>query len=118
MGKVWHLQLLGQFCARRGELVERRFGLETSGFLLAPPAGGGAPRHSRDHLAALLWPESTAKNGRGSLRQALAALSRALEPPGIPRGTVLITDRQGIQLNREAVSTDVELFRTACRAAA
>src|SRR5262249_8707278 len=48
--------------------------------------------------------------GRNSLRVALASLRRQLEPPGVLRGSILISDRDNLRLNPLAVSTDVEEF--------
>jgi len=45
--------------------------------LLAYLAITGQP-HSREHLAALLWPEADTEHARGALRAALAALRRAV----------------------------------------
>lgn len=40
--------------------------------------------HAREKLAALLWPESDASRGRGSLRNTLGYLRAALKPAGEP----------------------------------
>jgi DNA-binding SARP family transcriptional activator len=61
---------------------------------------------SRDHLAALLWPESDPKQSRGSLRRALATLTKRLP------GTWWEADRASIAFRADAdIWVDVEEFR-------
>lgn len=117
MGRVWRVELLGGLRARRGEQTVSRFGLGSSGLLLAHLALPVGRIHPREALAEWLWPETPPEQGRTNLRSALAALRRALEPPGIPAGAVLVTDRQTVKLDDAAVTTDVDAFRAACRAA-
>src|SRR5205823_1820341 len=87
-----------------------------------------------------LWPEVEPADGRNSLRQTLFLLRRQLEPrvvagaslmvegpakrgPSSPAAssqqpaTVLLTDRSSVQLNPEAITTDVAEFQVALRAA-
>jgi predicted ATPase/DNA-binding SARP family transcriptional activator len=49
--------------------------------------------HSREHLAALLWGDSTDEQARASLRTALAAIRKELGDD------ILFTDRETVQLN-------------------
>jgi DNA-binding SARP family transcriptional activator len=73
--------------------------------LLAYLSTKTAPQ-SRDHLAALLWPDSDRRQSRGSLRRALATLTKSLP------GTWWEADRASIALRHEAdVWVDVEEFR-------
>src|SRR5262249_4938598 len=55
---------------------------------------------------------------RHKLSVALSALRRELEPAGVPDGSVLLADRVTVALSPGAVSTDVEAFEAALRAAA
>jgi len=68
-------------------------------------------------LADLLWPDFAGQAARNSLNTALSSLRRQLEPPGVSSGAVLIADRFVVRLNPEAMTTDVDDFRTALRAA-
>jgi DNA-binding SARP family transcriptional activator len=69
--------------------------------------------HSRDSLATLLWPELDQQRGRAYLRRDLAILNTSLP------GAWLSTDREMVELNREAgLWLDVEQFQrllAACR---
>jgi predicted ATPase/DNA-binding SARP family transcriptional activator/Tfp pilus assembly protein PilF len=74
-------------------------------------------RHSRAELIALLWPDAEPHLARHSLSQALSALRQILEPPGTPFGAVLRVDHELVELNRDAVSTDVSALEAALKAA-
>lgn len=71
--------------------------------------------HAREMLVDLLWPEEAEEPGRHNLRNALSALRRQLEPPDLPAGTVLLTNRATVQLNPDLVTTDVGDFESALR---
>lgn len=59
--------------------------------------------HPRDVLAALLWGDLPQERARASLNTLLWRLRSALEPPGIPAETYLLTTSLGeIGFNREA----------------
>lgn len=58
-------------------------------------------RHSRDHLASLLWPDSTSENARSNLRHTLWRLRSILEEAGC--------DEQGLIVDDETI-----MFDTAC----
>jgi len=62
-------------------------------------------RHTRDALAALLWPEYNQARSRAALRRTLSALRGARE------GGWLLVDREGVDLARDAVLVDVDRFR-------
>jgi DNA-binding SARP family transcriptional activator len=66
--------------------------------------------HPRDVLVELFWPDVELESGRTSLRSALPVLRRRLEPPDVPPGSVLVSDRQNVRLSPEWVSTDVVEF--------
>ncbi len=69
-------------------------------YLALPPGRA----HPRDKLAALLWGETGDEQARGSLRQALAALRRAL-----PAG-VLVSKGETVALDPAAVEVDAGAF--------
>ena len=70
-------------------------------------------RHSRDTLAALLWPEYDQAHARATLRRTLSTLNKALA------GTWLEIDREHVSLNFDAgIWVDVHEFKrhlAACR---
>ncbi len=76
--------------------------------LLAYLAVRPGERHSRGHLAPLLWGDSADVQARQSLRQGLAALRRAL---GSAR-SALVIDGHSVQLNAAQVDVDVAEFET------
>jgi DNA-binding SARP family transcriptional activator len=77
--------------------------------LLAYLAVEGARAHSREHLAALLWPEQPDRVARQNLRQALYALRQTLDPLDPP---VLLVDAQSVQWNPASDSwRDIDAFR-------
>ncbi len=94
-----------------------RFQTRKAGALLSFLALNLGRKLSRDEVAELLWPETEPESARMSLRTALSSLRRQLEPPGVPSGVVLITDRTTVQLNPQAVSTDVSDFLSIVREA-
>jgi DNA-binding SARP family transcriptional activator/TolB-like protein len=131
MDEWWRIQLLGELRAQLGEHagddrrpgeasgpVATRFETRKTGALLAYLAFHLDRAVSREVLAEQLWPEEDPDATRPRLRQALAALRRALEPPGTPAATVLIADRATVRLDPQAVTTDVAEFERALRAAA
>jgi len=68
--------------------------------------------YARDRLASLLWDDSDPELGRASLRQALAALRRAL--PGAA-AQALLGDSSSIALDAALASSDVQQFRDLTR---
>lgn len=118
LGEPWRIGLFGRLQASQGQRVITRFRTQKTGTLLAYLAYFQRRTHPREQLIELLWPEREVNAGRTSLRTALASLRRQLEPPGIPVGSVLITDRTNVQLNPAAVITDVADFEAALRTAA
>src|SRR5205807_7131013 len=104
------VDLLGTFRIRYGEHVVTRFRTHKTGALLAYLAFYADRSHARDVLVDLLWPEAKVGDGQQSLRTALTSLRHQLEPPGVAEGTVLHTNRSAVQLNPEAITTDVGDF--------
>lgn len=72
--------------------------------LLAYLAVTGRP-HSRDHLAALLWPEADQARARSALRRTLSTLNSALGGRG------LLIEREALGLVADAIDVDVLTFR-------
>ena len=122
IGGAVRIELLGglrvvQNCFPEGEpgIVSRFRTHKTAALLAFLAYHRDQPPHARDTLIATFWPESDA--GRQSLRQALSSLRGQLEPPSVPSGSVLVTDRQTVRLNPAVVTTDVAEFATALAAA-
>ena len=116
METPWRIELLGWLRAEQGERVVTRFVTRKTAALLACLALWPRRAHAREELIDRLWPDADLDAGRQRLRQALTSLRRQLEPPGTPRGGVLIADRTHCRLNPDAISTDVADFEAACRA--
>lgn len=110
--KLWDISLLGSFQAKRTDqaVILNRFRTRKTASLLAFLALNMQAAHSRDKLIELLWPASTPKSGRNSLRVSLNALRRQLEPDDSLKGQVILSQGQTLQLNRDRVQTDVQRF--------
>jgi len=125
MASLWRIELFGGLRLQRLPLHE-------------PPASGAPildrfrsrrasalvaflsyfPRaHARQVLTELLWPDGDEQMSRAHLRVVLSSLRRDLEPDDVPSGSVLVADRNLVQLNFAAVTTDVGEFETALHAA-
>jgi predicted ATPase/DNA-binding SARP family transcriptional activator/class 3 adenylate cyclase len=117
MDAPWRIELLGWLRAVHGDRVVSRFRRQKTGVLLAYLAYYPQRSHARDALTEMLWPERDPEAGRRDLRVALSSLRHQLEPPGVPPGAVLITDRACVQLNPAACTTDVAAFEAALQAA-
>jgi predicted ATPase/DNA-binding SARP family transcriptional activator len=113
----WKIRLFASLRAECEQRVVNRFRTQKTGLLLAYIAYYPGS-HPREVLAELLWPDSDPTAARQNLNMAVSSLRRQLEPPGVPVGAVLLSDRFTLQLNPEAYSTDVALFQTALRQAA
>src|SRR5579871_454339 len=111
-----YIQLLGGLQVQQGDQVVSRFRTQKTASLLAYLAYFRKRAHQRDDLIALFWPEADPEAGRTSLRTALSSLRRQLEPPGAG-GSVLVAGRESVQLHAHTVSTDVEQFVSALKAA-
>jgi DNA-binding SARP family transcriptional activator len=113
----WKIQLLGGLRAERDGRIITRFRTQKTGGLLAYLAYHAQNHHSREVLVEQFWPDLEAAAPRMSLSVALSSLRRQLEPPGVPAGSVLMTDRFTVQLNPAAVQVDVAEFEAALRRA-
>jgi predicted ATPase/DNA-binding SARP family transcriptional activator len=121
MDLLWRIELFGWLRAagtpRVVDHVVRRFQTQKTASLLAYLSYFRERSHPREALIELLWPESPVEAGRNRLKVALSSLRHQLEPPGIPRGAVILADRVSVQLNPAACSTDVVEFRVALQEA-
>src|SRR5438094_807818 len=78
------IELLGDLRVRRGDRVITHFETRKTAALLAYLAYHLHRSHPREVLAEILWPEEDPEATRARLRQALAALRRAIEVRGPP----------------------------------
>jgi DNA-binding SARP family transcriptional activator len=90
-----------------------KFATQKTSNLLAYLALHPGATFAREELADLLWPDAPGGGGRQSLRVALHALRKALEPPGSAPGSVLAADRDSVSLALGSVTTDVADFERA-----
>ena len=110
MNHTCRIELLGGLRVLQNGRILTRLETRKTGALLAYLAFFRHRSHPRETLAEMLWPDEAPEAIRNRLKQALSALRRALEPPGTPAGHVLIADRVQIQLNPQAIATDVAEF--------
>lgn len=118
MNALWSIQLFGALRAQFEERRITRFRSQQTGSLLAYLAYHRDRSHSRETLIELFWPNSEPEAGRHNLSNALSSLRNQLELPGMPGGSVIIADRFSVELNSDAVITDVVVFEQALRRAA
>lgn len=114
---VWRIELLGGLSVKRDDRVITRFRTHKTGALLAYLAFYRQRTHSREVLADLFWGEYNLEDARNSLSKAISSLRQQLEPPGIPRNSIMAAGRFTLQLNPENVITDVAEFEEAAGAA-
>src|SRR5262245_56429845 len=121
MERPWRIELLGACRATLGgggpERTVAQFSTRKVAALLAYLAYFAEREHPREILIDLLWPESDESAGRKSPNVALSSLRQQLEPPGVPPGAVLVTDRFTAHLNPSGAATDVREFLDAAEAA-
>ncbi len=108
------LQLLGPLRVLDGAGTEIKIPSRKSRALLAYLALKPSESHGRDRLAALLWEDADEDLARTSLRQAIAALRRAL-----PRTahSILVATTDSLALDGQAFASDLSRFRQALAAA-
>ena len=116
-GGPWHITLFGGLRAQRGEQIITRFTTQKVASLFAYLSFYRRQAHSREILIELLWPDSDVPTLRNNLSVALSSLRNQFEPPGVPQGTVLRADRFSVGLNPATVTTDVQEFEQALKAA-
>lgn len=108
------LQLLGPLRVLDEHGAELKIASRKSRALLAYLALRPGESHGRERLATLLWEEADDDLARTSLRQAIAALRKAL-----PKSChcALVTTTDSIALDAQAVDCDLVRFRRALAAA-
>lgn len=111
------IEMFGGLHLHAGARVITRFRTHKTAALLAYMAYYCRKSHPRELLIDIFWPEFDMTAGRNYLSKALSSLRRQLEPPGITTGAVLIADRFNIQLNPEAIISDVMEFMNSLDAA-
>jgi len=108
--RVWRIELLGTLKGIRHGQELTRFRTRRVASLLAYLAYFRQRVHSRDEISEMLWPDVSIDTSRRNLRQALSSLRHALEPAPLPKGSVILTIHDGVQLNPETFTTDVSEF--------
>src|SRR5437762_535541 len=111
--RLWHIEMLGELRARQPDGTVIRFRTQKTAALLAYLAYHLQREHPREELLEIFWPGEEMEVARHKLSVALSALRQKLEPPGIPDGAVLATERFSVRLNPESVVTDVEELEAA-----
>lgn len=102
------LQVLGAFHVRDARGGEIRIASRKGRALLAYLALRAGESHSRDRLANLLWEDADEELARTSLRQALAALRKALPSSA---QAALLADTESVGVDAELLSSDIDAFR-------
>jgi predicted ATPase len=110
MQQRWRIRLLGRIAIDIGERQIERFPTQKMAGLLAYLALHPRQSHPREYLIDLFWPEFDREAGRNSLRNALSALRRQLEPAGMPHNSVILADKHSVRLNFQIGDTDVAEF--------
>ncbi|WP_395139406.1 BTAD domain-containing putative transcriptional regulator, partial [Armatimonas sp.] len=105
----WFIRMLGRLEILQGQGQPKALRNGRDASLLAFLAFHRETEHSRERLAELFWGEQ--QDAAALLRGSLTRLRRHLEQAGTPSGTVLVTGRSQIALNREVVNTDVVEFK-------
>lgn len=114
MNTTLQIYLFGGLRIPIGEESITRFRTQKTAALLAYLALFRSRSHPREELIELFWPDDEMEAGRTSLRGALSALRRTLEPAGTPAGSVIVAEGyHSIHLNAELVTTDVAEFEAA-----
>ena len=109
------LTLLGGFSARPDAGPPPKFPTRKAEAVLAILAAKPGLPHTRERLAALLWPNSGDEQARGSLRQTLAQLRKAIGGHGV---TGIVTAGDGVYLDPAGITVDVAAFEAAVAAGA
>jgi DNA-binding SARP family transcriptional activator len=107
------IEMLGGLRLVRGDEAITRFRTQKTAALLACLALYQRRPHAREELIERFWPEDDFETARHKLNVAVSSLRPQLEPPGVPDGAVLVTDRLSVGLNPAAITTDVGDFEGA-----
>lgn len=106
----WMISLLGGLAAERDGVSLQHFRTRQTAALLAYLAYFKQRAHPRETLIDMLWPEADLSSGRNRLNIVLSALRRQLTQD---RDEVVRANHFSVQLNPDAVLTDVEIFEKA-----
>jgi predicted ATPase/DNA-binding SARP family transcriptional activator len=117
MNRPWQINLFGGLQANDPQRTVARFQTYKTGALLGYLAYHLHRCHPREALAELFWPDVDPRSGLLSLRVALNSLRRQLEPPGMPRGGVLVAERATAGINPIGATTDVAEYAALLRQA-
>lgn len=101
------VRLFGGFEVHRSAGPSIRFPTRKARALFALLARHPGQHRPREGLAAMLWPDSAEPESRGSLRQALKLLRRALPEHG---DAAIISEGDALMLQSGAAEVDVEAF--------
>src|SRR5437016_214267 len=104
MKPLWRIELFDGIRAVFGDRVVTHFETRKAASLLAFLAYHPDRMHSREVLAEMLWPDEDVDATRDRLRQALAAIRRALEVDGA--NGPLTADRAEVGFSSAMVQTD------------
>ncbi len=102
--------MFGGLEVHAGQDTHTRFRTHKAASLLAYLALNLGKAQPREGLLDLLWPEMESDTARLNLNTTLTQLRRQLESGGVPAGSMLLTDKQQVRLNPQAVTTDVADF--------
>jgi TolB-like protein/DNA-binding SARP family transcriptional activator len=106
------LRVLGGLELRDADNRPVPFRTRKSGLLLAFLALSGEKSHSRDQLAGIFWGDRQDEQARGSLRNALSDIRKAIGEEG------LVVGRESVALRRDVLSTDGDRLREAAEGTA
>ncbi len=116
-GYFWYVHLMGGLRVERGQVHISHFQSRQTASLFGLLAHHLGRSFGRDDLVEHFWPNSDVVRGRHSLCQAISWLRRQLEPPTLPRGSVILATHSHVSLNPNGVRTDVQDFVAAANAA-
>lgn len=111
---TWRIDLLAQLRARTDDCEIVRFPTRKTGALLALLAFYPRP-HLREDITGKLWPDAEPRAARNRLNQTLVWLRRRLNAACLPK--TLFSDRQCVELDPAAFTTDVAEFEQSLRRA-
>lgn len=114
---VWQIGLLGKFTVRSGTESLARLSTRQPEFLLAILADQAGTSQDRREIIQYMWPDEDFDACRNRLRVALSYLRRAMEPLGTPRGAILRTSGEQLELSADCVEVDSVQFRSLCETA-
>lgn len=112
-----HIHLFGTLQIQQAEAAPTVFRRTKAGALLAYLALHSGQAVSREKIADLFWPESSADALRNRLRQEISTLKRQVTETGITADVLLETDRDTLRLRSENVVLDVVRYQSLLDAA-